>query len=362
MAGWVVVVLMLGGCFVTPVHRFGGGKSRQQVVYEAAEKITPTRVRAVGAWPGEVQTKKVRVWADDEYRAQHVRWQEGFQEILDDANDILAAQFGVRLTAEYVSWSYRPSPGQPLEETLAALTSQDPGTGAFVVVGLTSSLSLVTSTFDQLGVGQLPGRYLVIRGYSDIHERQALEMSFVDLTKQDRTLMFDARKHHKRLSLLLHELGHVFGADHAAAEPSSLMMPSYSVQANQFDAASRTSILATLDSRLQRTSRRPADPVAAEPAKPAPPPPPVERKPLTLDPRDTTPVIEIIVDAQGRRTVNGKLQADAMLDGLLLLAFDKHKRTRIYVRVDAGSPVEIVNDVVARAKKVGLQRVTVTDD
>ncbi len=359
--GWLVVVLVaVAGCFISPVHRFGGGKTRQQVVHEQAERVTPTRVKAVGSWSGDVQTKKIRVWADDEYRAQHVKWQDSFQEILDDANDILAAQFGIRLTAEYASWSYRPAPGQGLGETMTALAAHDPGTGAMVVVGLTSSLSLVTSTFDEIGIAQLPGRYLVIRGYSDIHERKALEASFEDLRKEERVLMFDARKHHKRLALLLHELGHAFGAEHTA-ESGSLMQPSYSLQANMFGEKSRAQITEHLDQRLGRASSMPAPARPVDKPPPVEKPKPVEKPPLALDPKDTTPVIVIAIDADGRRTIDGKAVPDAQLDGVFLLAKDRDKRTRVYVRVDATTPVEVANDVVARAKKAGLTKVIVTD-
>ncbi len=358
----LVIVGGLGGCFVSPVHRFGSGKSRQQVVHEQAAQLTPSGVRAVGAWSGEVQTKKVRVWADDEYRAQHVRWQQSFDEILEDANPILAAQFGVKLTPEYVSWSYRAPAAATLEETLGVLAAHDPGKDAFVVIGLTSSLSLVTTTFDAIGMAFTPGRHLLIRGYSDLKEREALEIGFRDLTKQERDVMYESRKHHKRLSLLLHELGHTFGAQHVT-DPTSLMTPSYSVQAASFDAANRTQITSTLDTRLGRSQLTAASTTPVkEPAQPAEKPKPVERAPLKLDPADTTPVIEIVIDAEGQRRIGGKLQADAMLDGAFLLAYDKHKRTRVYVRTSTSTPPAIANDVVARAKRAGLQRVIVTEE
>ncbi len=50
------------------------------------------------------------------------------------------------------------------------------------------------------------------------------------------------------------------------------------------------------------------------------------------------------------------------LDGGFSLAADKSKRTRIYIRIEPGSPPEVVVDVTARAKKAGLTRVIVTDD
>lgn len=113
----VVVVVVLAGCIGQYNGTFGAGKSRQQVVDEQAAQLTPTRIRASGSWNGAVATKKIRVWAGDDHRAQHLRWQQEFQAILDDANDILAPQFGVRFSAELVSWSYRAPVGAGLETT-----------------------------------------------------------------------------------------------------------------------------------------------------------------------------------------------------------------------------------------------------
>ncbi len=355
----VVVVIVLTGCIGQYNGTFGAGKSRSEVVHEQAAHLTPTRIKASGSWNGPIATKKIRVWADDEHRAQHLRWQQEFQAILDDANDILAPQFGVRFSAELASWSYTAPLGANLEATLKELAQHDPGSDVFAVVALTSSLTLVTNDFDQIGVAFSPGRHLLVRGYSDVRERAAMEAYFEDLTKSERDLMFESRKHHKRLALLLHELGHAFGAQHAEA-PTSIMTPSYSIQATQFDDASRTAILTQLEQRLGRASPKPEAPSASTPT--ARPPPQAARKPLALDPADKTPVVVIVVDPQGTRTIDGKPVADAQLDGVFLLAADKSKQTRIYVRTEPGSPSEVIDDVVARAKKAGLSRVLVTED
>ncbi len=351
-------MVVLAGCIGQYNGTFGAGKSRSQVVHEQAAQLTPTRIKPSGSWIGAVTTKKIRVWADDEHRAQHLRWQQEFQAILDDANDILAPQFGVRLSAELASWSYTAPIGANLEATLTELAQHDPGTDVFAVVALTSSLTMVTNDFDQIGVAHTPGRHLVVRGYSDVRERAAMETYFEDLTKSERDLMFESRKHHKRLALLLHELGHTFGAQHVEA-PTSIMTPSYSIQATQFDDANRTAILTQLDQRLGRASQK----TVAVPISSAPPPPPkATRKPLALDPKDTTPVIVVVVDPQGTRLIDDKPVANAQLDGVFLLAVDRSKKTRVYVRIEPGSPSEVVNDVVARAKAAGLTRVHVTED
>lgn len=353
----VWVLSLLAGCLVTPVIPIGKGKSRQQVVHEEAARITPGSLQAVEGWRGETTTVKVRVWADDEYRAQHVRWQPTFQALLDDANDVFSAQFGVRFVASYQAWNHR-MPGARLEDHLAELHAHDPGTGVFLVIGLTSSLSLATTSFDQLGVAALPGRHLVIRGYSDVQERQVLESAFRDLRKEEREVMYEARRRHKSVAVLLHELGHNLGAAHAA-DPSSLMLPTYSVEATSFDATSRAAILAHLERRLGRASLQasPATPGTGA-GDPGSEPPDAPLPPLVLDPTDKTPFLEIVIDARGQRTIGGKPVADATLDGLLLLQFGDHPRTRVYIR-SRRAPAGVVDDVVARARRAGLSRVTV---
>src|SRR2546425_3116593 len=95
-------------------------------------------------WHGEVRALKLRVWADDEFRAQNVQWQRTFQEELDYANSVLAPMLGVTFSAEFRVWE-RHAPGVTLEEDLAALAQQDPGDGVFSVVGLTSALGLASA-------------------------------------------------------------------------------------------------------------------------------------------------------------------------------------------------------------------------
>src|SRR6185436_16610657 len=79
----------------------------------AASSATPARTAGVPAqltahagWSGEVRVAKLRVWADDEYRAQNAQWERGFAQPLAYANRVLAS-LGVRLEAEYRAWDHR---------------------------------------------------------------------------------------------------------------------------------------------------------------------------------------------------------------------------------------------------------------
>jgi hypothetical protein len=335
----VVVMVLLAGCFISPVMPIGGPKkSRQQLQYETASKLTPPAIGVEDDYKGEVKTVKLRVYGDDEHRAQTVRWQQAFGEQLDFANEVLAAQFGVKFVAEYKTWNYRPPPGEPLETVLNALRAEDPGSDVFGVVALTSAQTIVTGTFDQIGYAFTPGKHMVLRGFADRGERAAFEQSFKELKADQRDWLYQARRRHKLLSVFLHELGHNLGADHRA-EPNTIMSPTYSHQAAGFDASSREIIQRTLDGRLGRAP------------KVAPGVQPTGHATLV-----------IVVDENGNRMIGGNAVDDATLDGLLKLHYADDKDTEVLIRTKDKAPQTVVLAIVQRAKAVGLQTVSISRD
>ena len=152
----VGAMVVMCGCLISPVMHFGEGKSAHQVQQEEYGRVTPTSFAGHREWGGEVSTAKIRVWADDAFRAQNLHWQQTLQDELDAANEVLAATFGVRLVADYRVWQ-RHAPGASLEDSLEALAQVDPGDDVLSVVGLTSSISLVSATFEQLGFASVGG-------------------------------------------------------------------------------------------------------------------------------------------------------------------------------------------------------------
>lgn len=149
----VLVAITMCGCLISPVIPLGSGKSRTEAQHDSLEREKPTHLATAGKWAGPIRTAKIRVWADDDYRAQNIHWEQAFAKQLDAVNEVLGPSVGLHLDAEYRSWS-RHAPGVTLSDDVDALAKQDPGTDVLSVVGLTSSLSLVTATFEQLGEGQ----------------------------------------------------------------------------------------------------------------------------------------------------------------------------------------------------------------
>jgi hypothetical protein len=331
----LVSVLVVSGCLVSPVMHFGGGKSAKEAQQDRAAELTPPVLIADGEWQGEVRTEKVRVWADDDYRAQNVHWERTFGEEVDYANQVLGTLLGIRLVPEYHAWQHH-APAATLDEDLAALAQQDPGDGVLTVIGLTSSTGLVSATFDQLGVAAMPGNHMMLRGYADVEERAAFERYFGKLSAEQRESLYVARRRHKTTALLLHELAHNLGAPHSVLA-DTIMYPIYSDRAAAFDSQSR-------DLMLARLGRKTTAIVEATPA---------------VAPH---PVLAITVDAQGQLILGGRTLDDDSLDGLLQLSFKDDPDTEVVVKAAKSAPQAAVIKVLDHAKAAGLKRMAIAAD
>jgi biopolymer transport protein ExbD len=349
-----VALCSIAGC-LSPVMTFGAGKTAKQSQRDIMTDMTPARLVTGETWAGDVATRKIRVWADNQYRAQNVRWQETFDGTLELANLVLTPLFGLRLVADYRVWD-RHVPGSRLPEDLQALGEHDPGRDVFAVVGLTSSLPLVSATFEDLGYASVGGRHMVLRGYADQEERKVYADVFADLTSEERELALTARRDHKTAIVLLHEIGHNLGIDHEPDE-DTIMSARYSHRAGRFSASARAVILRTIEHRLGRTSSQPADAPPGTHAAAVPVPPtatPESPRPAA----ERQPAVVIHVTRTGATLVAGKrLDADA-LDKLLQATFALDPETPIVIKEDRKVPVGAVGKVIDRAKAIGLTKFT----
>ena len=231
---------------------FGAGKSAKEAQHDQAAKLTPPALVTDREWKGAIATVRVRIYADEQFRSQNLHWQDTVDGEVAYANEVLGPEYGIKLVPEYREWA-RNAPGESLEDALRELEQLDEGRDVMTVVGMTSSLSLVSATFEQLGLAELGGHHLVVRGYADVFERKMFDRDFHDLTADEREAMYFARRKHKTAALLLHELGHTYGAPHTDMG-DTIMSPMYSDQSSSFDSKSRELIRATLDERLHRAS------------------------------------------------------------------------------------------------------------
>ena len=322
--GWVA----LSGCIAGYGGTFGSGKTAKQSQSDVVrDHVQPGVLDTEPTFSGTPRTVKIRVWADAAYRAQHLKWHDTFAESLGYANAVLGAKLGIQLHPEYLAWEFH-APSARLVDIATALTEHDPGNDAFAVVALTSSLPLVSATFEELGIAMVGGKHMVIRGYSDLEERQAFERAFPDLEATERQATLEAMRRHKTAAVLLHELGHSLGVGHDA-ETETLMHGGYSRLATSYSA----SALATMTEGIEERASTGA------PKKP--------KKP--------TVTLLVFVSEDGDVIYNGNLLAGAALSELLR----ENRDADIQVRHAKGAPAAALTKLVERAKQACVTHISV---
>lgn len=219
----------------------------QDVSHLAPATLTPTT-----KYSGDVRTARVRVYAGHEYRAQVQRWQDQFNELVDQINQLLIPEFGVRLDVVDVQPWTRQSTNSDLAGTLEELVDRDSGADVEWVIGLVSALSSATPNMHALGKARVLGRHIVLRGHSDLELRKALG-------KNGDENLFRLRKQHKQTAVFLHEIAHTLGAIHAVSTEKSLgsllMNAAYRRTMKQFSPHNRDNMTRVLDARLRRRGK-----------------------------------------------------------------------------------------------------------
>jgi hypothetical protein len=211
---------------------------------------------------GDVKVAKVRVLADADFRAQTPKWQAHITDEIDYANSLLTPMLGVRLeVAEIRAWDHQ-APDAPLRETLAAAAEAAPGDDVSWVIAFTTPPATPTNAFDELGMTEPFGRYVVVRGYDDQGQRATFAKMFADVPVKDAGDVLDARRRHKQTCVLLHQLGHSLGAIHET-DPSWIMHATYEAQQSTISDRNRELMQLALDERLKIKELRSAPALAA---------------------------------------------------------------------------------------------------
>jgi hypothetical protein len=326
---WVSLVLLAGCMVASPVMRFGGGKSAQEAQHDTLSDLLPARLAMERQWRGQVATATIRVYADEQYRAQNLEWRRTFESMLDYANAVLDPTLGVKLVADYREWKHH-APSAPLDDHLHELARLDPGKDVLCVVGMTSSLGLVSATFDQLGVAQLGGRHLMLRGYSDVEERRAFTLAFPALSSDERDNALAARRIHKMTAVLLHEIAHNLGAPHDQVA-DMLMSEHYSHRAAAFTTEARDRIQLTLDQRLGRA----------------------KTEPVSTDSSHGKLSVRVVKDGF---IVDGRPYDDSEINIVFSTQAGMDAEVQVEIERAPDVSVETVKATVERAKRMGLKR------
>lgn len=220
----LILLLALPGCFMGYDSRWGQAKAAQQ---HAAQAATPTDISAgdAGERPARARTMRVRVYATEGYAAQTLDWQRQVRDVFDDANGVLGPAVGVRLEPEgFASWDARESETQ-LRAAIAGLMAHDAGTDVDWVCGFIAGTPLVTESFHDIGMANELGRHLVVRA-RNVEEEAQVDKAFTLLDEDARAKLVKARRRHRAMALVLHEIGHTLGAMHDTDE-TSVMFPRY---------------------------------------------------------------------------------------------------------------------------------------
>jgi len=229
-----------------------GWRSPKDVQRDYARSLRPAEVAPEAPAPGvPIRTLRARAYVDREYRAQTLRWSQRIEQQVARANRVLEAQFGARLElVEVREWERADRTGE-LPVAMAELAALDPGSDVDWVIGFVSSLPVFSASHEQLGLAQLFGRHMVLRGMDSLAEAQAASEALDLLSEDERQDLLRARRVHKETFVLLHEWAHTLGAFHER-NPASILSPAYDKSQSGFSPASREVVALGLRTRESR--------------------------------------------------------------------------------------------------------------
>jgi len=176
---------------------------------------------------------RVRVYADEDFRAQNFHWREKTEALFSAANRVMEPQFGVRfVVTTFTVWD-RPATHTSLPVALAELREKDSGEDVDLVLGLVGSLNVVSAAQHELGYAYTFGAQAVIRNMESPAEFEAFRTAFKHLPDAERESLYRERRIHKEVSVLIHEWAHTLGAFHVS-DSAFMMSPTYEPQQARF--------------------------------------------------------------------------------------------------------------------------------
>lgn len=173
------------------------------------------------------------MYATRAYTAEVLDWQRRFTKVLQDASAVTAPVLGLKLElVEARDWPLKHD-NEDVHRLITDLHALDEGKDVDWVVGLASSMPRFATSFHELGVGEQPGKHIVLRAITNAAEYEAIETGLDELSEEQRDRFRRERLAHKVTTVLLHELGHTLGALHER-NPKSIMNPDYNHQTSDY--------------------------------------------------------------------------------------------------------------------------------
>lgn len=222
-----------------------GGPKLQERSTPDMTKLLPSTLEAERPREGEPRVATVRVWTDAGVRA-NPRWKEDLNDQIDYANQLLTPLLGARLTVE--SWHDWDRAGEP-HQALTQLAEVDRGDRVTWVIGYIAAGDTATKAMPELGFAEPLGKHVVVRGWAEKPEADALAGSLPDLGEAERNELLGAHRRHKQTVVLLHALASTLGAI-AETDPAWLQHPLYSAKQTGFSERNRELMTLALEDRL----------------------------------------------------------------------------------------------------------------
>ncbi len=250
----MIVGVLAAAC----LNRTAGQSSRWMSDRRWAAELAPAALAPTPTAGGTIGRARVRVHADRGYQAQNPDHQAKIRLMVARASQLLEPTTGMGLELIEIRTWQRQGGGGDLTAAIEGLRAADPGDDVDLVIGMVDALSQVSQDQHQMGIAQLLGRHLVVRGLDDAGEVAVIEKQLRTLSAADRQALYSRRKRHKEQVVFLHELAHALGGLHVTGE-RNILNPSYDRRVADFGQTSAVLMRAVVRARLARgegTARR----------------------------------------------------------------------------------------------------------
>ncbi|HSD86061.1 MAG TPA: hypothetical protein VLB44_01055 [Kofleriaceae bacterium] len=222
-----------------------GGSQIQTRNAADLSKLGPATLEASQPKEGEPRSGKVRVYVDPGIRALP-QWKEKITEQIDYANQLLTPLVGVQLKIDgFKDWARTGDP----TDALAELKQADPAKDVTWVIGYVTPNDVASSAMVALGNAELLGHHIVVRGWAEKQEADALAEKLPDLKPAERNEVLAAHERHKQSVVLLHMLAKTLGAIDEA-DAAWIQNPAYSQKQSGFSDRNRELLQLAIDARL----------------------------------------------------------------------------------------------------------------
>lgn len=239
---WVAAAALLASCGPNIVNDRRSSE---------AGKYLPATLEAQRPREGDPKPLKVRIYVDTAVRAT-AKWREEITDQLDYASQLLSPLASAQLTIESVKeWARTGDPGG----ALAQLTELDKADDVAWVIGYVAASDVASKAMSELGNSEPLGRHIVVRGWADHAEREALAAALPALKDGERTELYGAHRRHKQTVVLLHWLAVTMGAIDEA-DPTWIGNPSYAATQKEFSERNRELITLAINERALGTTNQ----------------------------------------------------------------------------------------------------------